>query len=460
MNFDAEFISRIQFAFTISFHILFPAFSIGMATFLAIMEGLWLKTNNPRYLVICKFWTKIFALTFGMGVVSGVVMEFQLGTNWSGYAKIVGPVLGGLFTYEVMTAFFIEAGFLGVMIFGWNRVGKKLHYLSTLLVWLGVTLSAFWILAANSWMQSPAGATLVDGRFMVQSWWHVIFNPTTVANFIHMLLATYLATSMIIAGVAAYYLLKKKHTDFAKTCFSFTMLFVVILIPCQIFVGDAVGLHVHQHQPIKTAAIEGVWNTQKGAELLLFAYPDMKKETNYWTIGIPHGASLINTHQWDGELLGLKSVPPQDRPFVPLVFYSFRIMVGLGFLMLFIGLWALYLRVRKRLYDNKWLLRASVLLSPIGFIAIITGWYTTEVGRQPWIVYGLLRTRDAASNISTTHVMITFALLILVYGIIFGIFYFRYLFKILIKGPDMISDVEHQPFAYMHSLDKKEEDQQ
>ena len=270
-----ELISRLQFAFTVSFHIIFPAFSIGLATFLVFMEGVWLKTKNPLYLEICKFWTKVFALTFGMGVVSGIVMEFQLGTNWSGFTDRVGPVLGVLFSYEVLTAFFIEAGFLGVMIFGWNKVGAKLHFLSTILVVVGVTLSAFWILSANSWMQHPAGADMVSGRFVVNSWWHVIFNPLVLHRFLHMLLAAYLTTFIIIGAITAYYLVKKQHMAFAKKCFSIAMWGIVVLIPIQIFIGDAVGLLVHKYQPLKTAAMEAVWQTEKGAPLILFAWPSM-----------------------------------------------------------------------------------------------------------------------------------------------------------------------------------------
>ncbi len=455
MTLDTAFISRIQFAFTVSFHILFPAFSIGLATFLAIMESIWLKTRNPHYLLICKFWTKVFALTFGMGIVSGIVMEFQFGTNWSGFTKEVGPVLGSLFTYEVMTAFFIEAGFLGVMLFGWNKVGAKLHYTATLLVWVGVTLSAFWILSANSWMQYPAGVTFDGGRFVVTSWYHVVFNPTVIMRYLHMMLAAWLAASLVVGGVAAFYLLKQRHTNFSKSCLSFATAAIIILIPLQLIIGDEVGLNVHTYQPIKTAAMEGVWQTQKGAPLLLFALPDMNKQKNLFALGIPHFASVINTHKWDGELVGLKSVPSQDRPYVPIVFFSFRIMVGVGIIILLLGLIGLYLRWRKRLYDRRWYLILCGLCSPLCFIAILTGWFTAETGRQPWIVYNLLRTSDAASPVTVWHVILSLALLIIVYGIIFGIFYFRYLGKILRTGPDAIESLSQQPFNYMQAVTKE-----
>lgn len=450
MLLDPTFLSRIQFAFTVTFHILFPALSIGLSFFLAIMEGLWLKTQDTVYLQICKFWTKIFALTFGMGVVSGIVMEFQFGTNWSGFTNVVGPVLGSLFTYEVLTAFFIEAGFLGVMIFGWNRVSPRLHYVATLLVVTGVTLSAFWILSANSWMQTPAGATLQHGKFVVNDWWQVIFNPLVIPRYIHMLLAAFLCTLFVIAGISGHYLVKMQHREFAKKCFSFALAAIIILIPLQILMGDTVGLKVHQYQPLKTAAIEGVWETQKGAPLLLFAYPDQAKQANEYVIGIPHMASVINTHKWNGQLLGLKTVAPADQPVVAIVFYSFRIMVGIGLLMLLIGLIGLWLRLRSRLYDTPWFAKLCQYMAPLGFVALITGWFTAESGRQPWVVYNILRTSDAVSPVSWHDVIVSLVLIIIVYGIIFGIFYFYYLSRIIKHGPvDIEVTREHHPFQYL-----------
>ena len=450
-----EILSRIQFGTTIAFHILFPAFSIGLVTFLAIMEGIWLKTRKPLYLVICKYWMKIFALTFGMGVVSGIVMEFELGTNWAGYTRAVGPVLGPLFTYEVLTAFFIEAGFLGIMIFGWERVSPRLHYCSTLLVVVGVTLSAFWINSANSWMQTPAGAHMVAGKFVVDQWLDVVFNPSVALRFTHMMLAAYLCTAFAIVAISAHYLLQKRSKTFAQTCFGFALMAITILIPLQIFLGDESGLLVLEHQPIKTAAIEGNWNTQKGAPLLLFAIPNQKQETNSWEIGIPKLASLISTHAWDGELPGLKSVGPENRPNVFIVFWSFRIMVGLGFFMLFIAGIHLLLRFRGKLFNSTWFLKICRQLAPIGFIAMITGWLTTEVGRQPWIVYGLMRTADAVSPVPVRNVIISLVLIIIVYGIIFGVFYFHYLFKTISHGPADL-DPEPLPFGYLdgHKLEE------
>lgn len=449
MTLSAELLARIQFAFTISFHILFPSFSIGLATFLAVMEAAWLKTKNPLYLIICKFWMKVFALTFGMGVVSGIVMEFQLGTNWAGFTSAVGPVLGSLFTYEVLTAFFIEAGFLGVMIFGWNKVGPKLHYCATFLVFFGVTLSAFWILSANSWMQTPSGVVFKDGHFIVTNWWHVIFNPAVITRYIHMLLASYLTTILVIMSVSALYLLRKEHVEFAKKCLGFTSSILIVLILAQIFVGDDAGVIDHEYQPIKTAAIEANWETQAGAPLILFAYPDQKEAKNLFVISIPHLASFINTHQWNGVLQGLTSVPENDRPFVPVVFYSFRLMVGIGFLILALSLWALVLRFKKTIYENTWFLRASVIFGPLGFFALIAGWFTAETGRQPWIVYNILRTSDAVSDVLMKNVFISLFLIVIVYGVIFGFFYFRYFGKIISHGPENLENVK-MPFSYLH----------
>ena len=444
-----EIISRIQFAFTISFHILFPAFSIGLIMFIALLEGAWIKTGKQKYRDICKFWSKILALTFGMGIVSGLVMEFQLGTNWSGYTRAAGSVLGALFTYEVLTAFFIEAGVLGIMFFGWNRVHPKVHYAATLIALAGVTLSAFWIMSANSWMQTPGGVSFDGHSFQVISWLDAIFNPTFIPRFIHMLIGTWIASFLVIGGISAHYLLQKKHLNFAKICFSLVMWGLLLLLPLQIYMGDEVGLKVLEYQPIKTAAMEGVWDTQIGAPLVLFAWPNAKTETNDYAITIPKLAAIINTHHANGKLIGLKSVPAADRPVVAAVFWSFRIMVGLGFLMLFAALIGLYLRWQGSLYENKWFLKFCVLLSPAGFISIITGWFVAELGRQPWIIYHYLRTIDAHSPVSLQQVLTSFISIVLVYGVIFGYFYFRYFLRAVALGPDAGANKLDQPFFYM-----------
>jgi cytochrome d ubiquinol oxidase subunit I len=452
-----EMLSRIQFGFTISFHILFPAFSIGLIIFIALLETAWIKTRNPHYRNICKFWTKILALTFGMGIVSGVVMEFQLGTNWANFTREVGSVLGALFTYEVLTAFFIEAGFLGILFFGWERVNPKLHYASTLLALFGVTLSAFWIMAANSWMQTPQGANFDGHIFTVNNWLGVIFNPSFIPRYIHMLLACWISSFLVIGAVAAHYLLKKQHIEFAKTCFSVVMWGLLVLIPLQIFIGDEVGVIVHEYQPIKTAAMEGNWDTQKGAPLVLIAWPNEKTESNDYAITIPKLASLINTHEMNGELIGLKSVPASDRPPVPVVFFSFRIMVGLGLLILFIALTGFALRLTRKLYTQKLFLKSCVWLAPIGFISIITGWFTAEFGRQPWVVYHYIRTAQAQSPIQLHQIIISLISILVVYGVIFGYFYFHYFLKAIAHGPDARTKDLDPSFFYMSPVIGKKE---
>jgi cytochrome d ubiquinol oxidase subunit I len=441
-------LSRIQFAFTVAFHIIFPSFSLGLAAFLAVMEGIWLYTKNQLYYQVIRFWTKIFALTFGMGVVSGIVMEFQLGTNWANFTQQVGSVLGPLFVYEVLTAFFIEAGFIGIMLFGWNKVGNKLHYLATILVSLGTTVSAYWIMSANSWMQHPVGYQIVNGVFIANDWFKIVFNPYTMPRFIHMLLASYLATSFVIISVSSYYLLRNRFIDFAKKCLSLAVLVVLIIIPLQIFIGDESGIKVHEAQPIKTAAIEGIWQTQKGAPLLLLAWPSNVHQQNLFELGIPYGAALINTHKLDGELQGLTSVDVANQPQVWIVFYAFRIMVGVAILMLVYAIIAAYLLLRNKLYSNRIMLKLGQYMAPTGFVAIITGWLTAEIGRQPWAVYGLIRISDAVSkNISLHDVWVSLGLIIVVYGIIFGWFYFYFLNKTIQGGPKGLQLTE--PFYFL-----------
>ena len=453
MAIDTILLSRIQFGFTIGFHILFPTLNIGLALFIAIMEGLWSKTKKPEYLTIAKFWTKIFALTFGMGVVSGIVLSYELGTNFGPFIKAVGGVLGALFAYEVLSAFFLEAGFLGVMLFGWNKVSPKLHFAATVLVTLGTTISAFWILSANSWMQTPAGYHIEAGQYVVDNWWDVVFNPSVMPRFMHMVMASYVTTCFAVLGVAAWYLLKQRHTEIAKTCFSFALGAALFVAPLQIGIGDSVGLVVHQHQPLKTAAMEGLWDTTKGAPLVLFGIPDEKQEKNRYEIAIPNLASLINTHDWNGELVGLRSVPPQERPIVHTTFWMFRLMVAIGFLFVAIALYGLWLRFRKRLFDNRWFYRVCMFAGPLGFLSTIAGWMAAESGRQPWIVFGLMRTSEGAANIPLQQVIISLSLFVIVYGIVFS-FYLIYLFKLIRTGPVAIKDkeklnIETVPFSYM-----------
>lgn len=432
-----ELLSRLQFAITITFHIIFPAFSIGLSTYILILELIWLKTNKNVYYKSIRFWTKILALTFGMGIISGLSMEFQIGTNWSGFSEKVGPVLGVLFALEGLSAFFIEATFLGIMLFGWHHFSKKVHLFSTFMVFIGVSLSAFWILAANSWMQTPYGVNYINGKFIVISWYGVIFNHSTIIRYIHMMLASYISTMFVVASISAIYLKRKTHLSFAKQNFKFSLFFIIFLSAMQVFIGDEVGLKVHEYQPIKTAAIEGLWDSKKGAPLELFTIFNTKEQKNTFSISIPYVASIINTHSLDGYLQGLKSVPKDQIPYVPLVFYSFRVMVSCGMFMVLYGLFGLYLFYSKKrdLFSNDLFLKVSILCAPIGFIALITGWYTAECGRQPWVVYGYLSTLDAVSRVSPLKVLEGFLIILVIYGLIFGFGYLRYLKRLVNSGP-------------------------
>lgn len=437
MDFDAALLSRMQFAFTVSFHILFPSITIGLATFIAIWEGLWLKTRNPVYLQLAKFWIKPFAITFGMGVVSGIVLSYEFGTNFSEFSRITGAVLGPLMAYEVLTAFFLEAGFLGVMLFGWQRVGEKLHFFATCVVAIGTWISAFWIIVANSWMQTPAGYEIVDGVFQVASWSEVIFNPSMPYRLVHMLLAALITGTFVVAGISAWYLLRQRHQPMARKGLSMALWSALALTPLQAFVGDLHGLNVKEHQPIKLAAMEGIWpEVEEGAPLLLFAIPDTEEERNRFEIGIPYLASLILTHEPNGELPGLKSVPPEDRPPVAVVFYSFRLMVGIGVLMIAIAFYAFWLRRKGELYDNRPLLRACTLLTPAGVIATVAGWYVVEVGRQPWLVNGLVRTTEVVSPLPAERVLFSLTLFVVTYSLLLGV-YLYFMAKLIRKGaPD------------------------
>ena len=452
-----ELLSRIQFGFSIGFHILFPTLNLGLAIFLVIMEALWLKTKKPVYLEICKFWTKIFALTFGMGVVSGIVLAYQIGTNFGLFITQFGNVLGALFAYETLTAFFLEAGFLGVMLFGWQRVPRVLHFIATFLVTLGTTVSAFWIMSANSWMQTPSGYQVSNGKYVVDSWWAVVFNPSFIPRFAHMLLASYATTCFVVMAVASYYFLQQKNLVLSKKCLSFALWAALLIVPLQIFIGDVVGINVMKYQPLKTAAMEGVWDTQKGAPLLLIAWPSQAEQKNEYILSIPKLASLINTHHLDGEMLGLKSVAPIEQPRVAPVFFSFRIMVGIGILMLLTAFVGLLLRFRNLLYSSKWFHRWCIAIAPLGFVASISGWLTAEIGRQPWVVYHLLKTSNAVSAVGMEEVIISLILLLLAYGIIFG-FYLYYIFKLIRLGPKRIEvDVrEDHAFQYMTDLPREQ----
>lgn len=429
-------LARIQFAFTVSFHIIFPAISIGLAGFLAVLEGLWLKTHNPVYKDLFHFWIKIFAVAFGMGVVSGVVMSYQFGTNWSEFSRFAGSVTGPLLAYEVLTAFFLEAGFLGIMLFGWNKVGPKAHFFATLMVAIGTCISMFWILSSNSWMQTPAGYAIEGGRIVPVDWWAIVFNPSFPYRLAHMALAAFLVSALLVAATAAWHLIKGRRDELVKKSFSMALWLIVILAPLQAMVGDQHGLNTLKYQPAKVAAMEGHWETNKGEgmELLLFGIPDMQAEETKYKIGIPNVGSLILTHSMDGEVKGLKDFAPEDRPNATIIFWSFRIMVGLGLLMILLGVVSLYLRKTKRLYESTWFHRFALLMGGSGFISLLAGWFTTEVGRQPWVVYGVMRTKDALSPVSAEQVGLTLIIFVLVYFVVFGIGIY-YMLKLMKQGP-------------------------
>jgi cytochrome d ubiquinol oxidase subunit I len=435
MEFDPLLLSRFQFAFVVSFHILFPAFTIGLASWLAMLEALWLKTHREKFLELYGFWVKIFAVSFGMGVVSGIVMSFQFGTNWSRFSAATGNILGPLMSYEVLTAFFLEAGFLGIMLFGAQRVGKGLHFFATLMVALGTLVSTFWILSANSWMHTPAGFRLEDGVFYPEDWFAIIFNPSFPYRLVHMTFAAYLTTAFVVAGVSAWYLRRGQATEHSRTMFLMAMGFIAIVAPLQIVAGDLHGLNVREHQPAKLAAMEAHWDTEDvPVPFVLFAIPNEEEERNDFEIAIPYAGSVILTHELEGEVQGLKDFPASERPPVAVVFWAFRIMLAIGFLMLFIAFCGLILYKRGKLYETRWFLRLCTLATPAGFIAVICGWVTAEVGRQPYVVYGLMRTADAVSPISGGEVAASFAGFIVVYAIVFGAGIY-YILKLVQRGP-------------------------
>ncbi|HID8040363.1 TPA: cytochrome ubiquinol oxidase subunit I [Proteus mirabilis] len=434
-------LARIQFAFTVSFHIIFPAITIGLASFLAVLEGLWLKTRNKDYLALFHFWSKIFAVNFAMGVVSGLVMAYQFGTNWSFFSDFAGSITGPLLTYEVLTAFFLEAGFLGVMLFGWNKVGEKLHFFATCMVALGTLMSTFWILASNSWMQTPQGFEIVNNQVVPVDWLAVIFNPSFPYRLAHMGVAAFLASAFFIAASASWHLLKGNKTSAMKKMLSMSIWIILILAPIQALIGDMHGLNTLKHQPAKIAAIEGHWQNNPGeaTPLILFGIPDMNEEKTKYALQIPYLGSLILTHSLDKQVPALKEFPKDDRPNSLIVFWSFRIMVGLGMLMILVGVWGTWLRYKKKLYQSNLFLRFTFLMAPSGLIAILASWFTTEVGRQPWVVYGIQRTRDAVSAHGEMHMSISLLIFFIVYGSVFGIGY-AYMLKLIRKGAPEVQD--------------------
>ena len=414
---DALVLARIQFAANITFHILFPTITIALGWALLFFRLRWLKTRDLAWLMAYRFWTKVFALSFALGVVSGIVMSFQFGTNWPGFMERVGNVAGPLLGYEVLTAFFLEATFLGIMLFGHGKVSERVHLLATALVAFGTTMSAFWILALNSWMHTPAGVEVRNGEFFVTSWLEVVFNPSFPYRLTHMLLASGLTMAFLVAGVSAWQLLKNKANASTPKALRFGLTVGAVLIPLQILAGDFHGLNTLQHQPAKLAAMEGVWHTERGAPLLLFAWPDAQTRSNHFEIGIPKGASLILKHDAEGEIRGLNEFENAHPPVAP-VFFAFRIMVGTGVLMLVCswgGLWLLRRRGWNGAALPRPVLGTLALMAFSGWTATVAGWYVTEVGRQPWIVQGLLRVDEVASAVPSAHIAFTLAMYLTVY---------------------------------------------
>lgn len=457
---DALLLARLQFAFTVSFHFLFPAFSIGLASYLAVLEGLWLKTRDDLYLDLFRFWLKIFAVTFAMGVVSGIVMSYQFGTNWAVFSDKVGPVIGPLMAYEVLTAFFLEAGFLGVMLFGMEKVGRRLHFAATLLVAIGTVISAFWILSANSWMHTPVAFTTNAVGQLVPSggYREIIFNPSFPYRLAHTVLAAYLTTAMIVGAVGAYQLLRLRRGHVvptvegsdpqevkeqagmprsqaaARRMFSMAMWMAAIVVPLQIVVGDLHGLNTLEHQPAKVMAMEGHYRSHPhGAPLILVGLPDPDARTVRYALEIPKLSSLILKHDIDAPLAGLDTIPDALEPPVPVVFWAFRVMLAMGFAMLGLGLWSLWACWRRRLYDWPLLHRAAVAMGPSGLVAVLAGWITTEVGRQPFTVYNVLTTADSASPLDASAVGASLLAFIIVYFVVFG-FGTWYILQLMAKG--------------------------
>ncbi|HEY8573212.1 cytochrome ubiquinol oxidase subunit I [Phenylobacterium sp.] len=445
MDFDALLLSRLQFAFTIAFHIIFPSFTIGLASYLAVLEGLWLFTKKDAFKTLYLFWVKIFAISFGMGVVTGVVMSYQLGTNWSEFSAVASPVIGPLLAFEVLTAFFLEASFLGVMLFGWRKVGPRLHFAATSLVAIGTIISAFWIIAANSWMQYPQGfERLADGTLRATDFWQVVFTDTFPERLAHMLLAAFLTTALVVGGASAWRLLKEREDAESRIALRMAIGMFAVVAPLQLVVGDLSGKEVLEVQPAKLAAIEAFWETRTEQAFHIAAWPDRGAERNRWEISIPKIGSWIVAGRSDAEIKGLKSFAPQDRPPVFIVFWAFRVMVGLGLAMIGLGLWGAWLIWRGGPENRPLFLRAAILMSPMGFVAVIAGWIVAEVGRQPWVITGVLRTRDAVSPITGGEVSGSLLAFLIVYAVIFsaGVLY---ILRLIAEGPQPVPAQDTEP---------------
>jgi cytochrome d ubiquinol oxidase subunit I len=436
MKVDPSTLARIQFAFTVSFHIIFPTMSIGLASFLAVTEALWLKTKQSVYLEIYKFWLSIFAMGFGIGVVTGIVLSFEFGLGFARFAEMAGPAIGPMIALEVLTAFFLEAGFLGIMLYGLHRVGPNLHFFATCMVAVGTLLSASWILSANSWMQTPAGVAIHDGHLTVVSWRDVVVNPSWPYRLPHMVTAAYLTASFMVAGVGAWYLLRGKHLHFARRTVALGTAFATVLIAGQVFIGDILYGAMVKYQPSKMQAAEGFWEkeSQSPAPYYWLIIPDQKNQRNRFAVGTPYLGSIWLTHSLHGRVEGLKNTPRDRQPRMGMVFYAFRIMYGLAILMFALGVASLWLRLRGRLFASRWFLWMLVLMTPSGIIATLAGWYVAETGRQPWVIYGILRTVDAVSPVPAHALLSTLIGFVCVYSVFMSAFLI-FTLRIIRRGP-------------------------
>jgi cytochrome bd ubiquinol oxidase subunit I len=456
MGFDPVLLARIQFAFTVTFHIIFPSLTIGLSAYIATLEILWVKSGIDRYHLLARFWTKVFAVSFAMGVVSGIVLSYQFGTNWSRFSVFVGNVIGPLIAYEVLAAFFLEATFLGVMLFGWNRVPSWLHVFSTVMVALGTFMSAFWILSANSWMQTPTGHELKEGIALPVDWITIVFNPSFPYRLAHMLTAAYLTTSFVVLGVGARYLLVGRHTEEARTMVRMAVGFIAIVAPLQVMIGDLHGLNSAKHQPTKIAAVEAHWDGSKPGDFYILAWPNQRTESNDFALSIPKAGSLLITHDPNGLYPGLKSVPSSDRPSVPLVFFAFRLMLLIGFCMVATGWVGLWLWWRGRLFDSDWYLKPAANVWWSGFVAVFAGWMVTEGGRQPWLAQGILRTADAISPVPAGSIAFSLLMFFLVYGVVFsmGIYYINRLIAMGPAGPSIMPPEHGSPTRPLSAVEE------
>ncbi len=447
LGLDALVLARIQFGFTVAFHFLFPAFSIGLASYVAVLNGMYLRTGNAAYLRLFNYWVKIFAISFAMGVVSGIVMSYQFGTNWSVFSDRAGPVIGPLMAYEVLTAFFLEAGFLGIMLFGRDKVGNGLHMTATLMVAVGTAISATWILSVNSWMHTPAGFVMGEnGQFLPDDWLAVIFSPSFPYRLAHTLTAAYLTTAFIVGGVGAWHLLHgRHHNSGVKTMFSMAMWMAALVAPLQIFLGHEHGLNTYEYQPTKVLAMEGHFESyDDGIPLILFGIPDQEAGEMRYEVSIPRIGGPILGKGWDASMEGLDTVPRSEEPPVGIVFWSFRVMVAIGMLMLAVGLWSLWSRWRGELYYDKWLHRAALVMAPSGLVAVIAGWITTEVGRQPYTIYGEMRTAESMSPLDAQAVGGSLIAFIVIYFAVFGAGIW-YLLRLMSKPPEPAETPQSEP---------------